>query len=81
MDLHSVIPKSCLVSVVFVVEGDGDVGRCFAISVVGLSASGFETTEKIGDVLFPKIICQWLQVNFLLNAVYVVSRLLLTKAI
>ena len=63
MDLHSVIPKSCLVSVVFVVEGDGDVGRCFAISVIGLSASGFERKEKIGDVLFPKIICQWLQVN------------------
>ena len=42
MDLHSVIPKSCLVSVVFVVEGDGDFGRCFAISVVGLSALGFE---------------------------------------
>lgn len=63
MDLHSVIPKSCLVSVVCVVEGDGDVGRCFAISVVGLSASGFERKEKIGDVLLPKIRGQWLEVN------------------
>ena len=54
MDLHSVIPKSCLVSVVFVVEGDGDFGRCFAISVIGLSASGFETTEKIGMFCFQK---------------------------
>lgn len=48
MDLHSVI----LVFVVFVVEGDGDFGRCFAISAIGLSASGIEATVS-------GIICHW----------------------